>query len=170
MIKLVSINEIDQVMKIINDAKSLLKRNSLQWQQGYPNLETMTNDINNHHLYGYYKENKLIGIIALIINQDENYLEIEDGSWQIIPSKNDLNIHRLAIDQDFHKQKIGEKLIQFAIDFSKENHIKSIKVDTHESNIPMQILLERNNFSKRGFIYIKRDKLDNKRLAYELVN
>ena len=53
MIKLVSINEIDQVMKIINDAKSLLKRNSLQWQQGYPNLETMTNDINNHHLYGY---------------------------------------------------------------------------------------------------------------------
>ena len=78
MIKLVSINEIDQVMKIINDAKSLLKRNSLQWQQGYPNLETMTNDINNHHLYGYYKENKLIGIIALIINQDENYLEIKN--------------------------------------------------------------------------------------------
>ena len=40
-IKLVSIKELPFVMEIINDAKKLLGRDSLQWQQGYPNEITM---------------------------------------------------------------------------------------------------------------------------------
>ena len=46
-IKLVHIDELDSVMEIINDAKELLKKYSLQWQQGYPNTLTLKNDILN---------------------------------------------------------------------------------------------------------------------------
>ena len=42
-----------KVMKITTSAKELLKKNgSLQWQCGYPNEGTFTNDIKNGNLYG----------------------------------------------------------------------------------------------------------------------
>ena len=55
-IKLISIEELPFVMEIINDAKKLLSKDSLQWQQGYPNETTMTNDINNSYLYIFTEE------------------------------------------------------------------------------------------------------------------
>ena len=105
-IKLITPNEIDSVMEIINDAKELLKQNSLQWQQGYPNKDTMLNDIINSHLYGYYIDDYLVGVVALIPGIDENYLKIEDGSWINYPSEKDLTIHRIAIRNEYHNKKI----------------------------------------------------------------
>lgn len=168
-IKIINLDELNQVMEIINQAKELLKKDSLQWQQGYPNVDTMTNDILNRHLYGYYIKNKLIGIVALIIGLDDNYCEIENGNWQIKANSNDLTIHRIAVRNEFHKQKIGDKLIKFSIEYARKKGIKSIKVDTHLKNISMQQILIKNNFTQRGIIYLKRDEIDNSRLAYELL-
>ena len=54
--------DLSKVMIITNSAKKLLKGNgSLQWQQGYPNEETFTNDIKNGSLYGLYEDNELMG-------------------------------------------------------------------------------------------------------------
>ena len=168
-IKLVNIKEIDLVMKIINDAKELLGKDSLQWQQGYPNITTMTNDINNSFLYGYYIDSYLVGIVSLVPGIDINYLEIENGSWIKYPSLNDLNIHRIAIRKEYHKRKIGEALLKFSIKFAKENNYTSIKLDTHIKNIAMQKISLNTGFKYRGIIYLKRDEVDNSRLAYELV-
>ena len=77
-------------------------KDSLQWQQGYPNETTMANDIKNSYLYGYYINNYLIGIVSLVPGIDINYLEIENGSWENYPSESDLNIHRIAIRKEFH--------------------------------------------------------------------
>ena len=168
MIKVVTIDELSLVMEIINDAKRLLSKDSLQWQQGYPNEDTMTNDISNSYLYGYYIDNYLVGIISLVPGIDINYLEIEEGSWINYPSNKDLNIHRSAIREDYHKMKIGEKLLSFAIEFAKNNGFFSIKLDTHVKNIAMQKISLKTGFTYRGVIYLKRDELDNSRLAYEL--
>ena len=51
-VKLVKLEELDKVMEIINDAKSFLKEQSQQWQQGYPNEVSMKRDIDNHWLFG----------------------------------------------------------------------------------------------------------------------
>ena len=168
MIKVVTIDELSLVMEIINDAKRLLSKDSLQWQQGYPNEDTMTNDISNSYLYGYYIDNYLVGIISLVPGIDINYLEIEEGSWINYPSNKDLNIHRIAIREGYHKMKIGEKLLSFAIEFAKNNGFFSIKLDTHVKNIAMQKISLKTGFTYRGVIYLKRDELDNSRLAYEL--
>ena len=168
MIKVVTIDELSLVMEIINDAKRLLSKDSLQWQQGYPNEDTMTNDISNSYLYGYYIDNYLVGIISLVPGIDINYLEIEEGIWINYPSNKDLNIHRIAIREGYHKMKIGEKLLSFAIEFAKNNGFFSIKLDTHVKNIAMQKISLKTGFTYRGVIYLKRDELDNSRLAYEL--
>lgn len=168
-IKQVSINELPLVMEIINDAKDLLKKDSLQWQQGYPNIDTMRKDIENNYLYGYYIDSFLVGVVSLVPGIDPNYLEIENGSWEIYPSEKDLNIHRIAIRKEFHKNKIGEQLLLFAIEFAKENSFNSIKLDTHIKNIAMQKISLNTSFKYKGTIYLKRDEIDNSRLAYELV-
>jgi len=170
MIKEVKLDEIDSVMEIISDAKELLKKDSLQWQQGYPNIETMKNDIINHSLFGYYKEdenNYLVGIIALVYGYNPDYVNIE-GNWNYKTGDNDFTIHRIAVRKDYHKKKIGDSLIKFSIEEALKYNIKSIKIDTHIKNIPMQKLAFNNGFIYKGIITLVRDELDNKRLAYEL--
>ena len=68
-IRLVQENEIDEVMSIINDAKELLKKDSLQWQQGYPFKETMVNDIKRRELYGCYLNGIPIFLIVFGISK-----------------------------------------------------------------------------------------------------
>ena len=96
-LKLVTKNEIDEVMAIISDAKELLSKDSLQWQQGYPNETVMMDDILNNELFGYYLDDFLVGIVALVKGLNKNYTEIYDGSWINPASDNDLTIHRIAV-------------------------------------------------------------------------
>ena len=122
-IRLVQENEIDEVMSIINDAKELLKKDSLQWQQGYPFKETMMNDIKRGELYGYYLDGFLVGIVALVVGLDKNYTEI-DGKWDIVASDKDLTIHRIAVRKGYYHQKIGDCFIKLSIDYARRHNIK----------------------------------------------
>ena len=47
-----NLNEIKDVLTIIQDGQSFLKSQGLdQWQNGYPNETSITNDINNGNCY-----------------------------------------------------------------------------------------------------------------------
>ncbi len=165
-IRRVNLNEINEVMEIIKDAKALLKKTSTQWQSGYPNIDSMTNDINNNSLYGAFVNSKLVGIIALIKGINPDY-DIIDGAWITEHSENDLVIHRIAVKDGYHNLNIGDSLFKFAIKYAKNNNFSSVKVDTHEKNIAVQRLCQKNDFKYCGIIYIKREKVEPKRLAYE---
>lgn len=167
--KKVTIEEIDNVMKIINDAKDLLRKDSLQWQQGYPNEDTMKNDINNEILYGIYDDGKLVGIEALVPGVNNDYLRIYNGTWLSPVSPSDLVIHRIAVKCSYHGKHIGQQLMEFAYQYALENGYKSIKIDTHEKNKAMQHLCDFNGYTYCGIIYLLRDEIDNSRLAFERI-
>jgi len=168
MIKIVEINEIERVMEIIDDAISLLSINSTQWQQGYPNKDTFINDINNKDLYGYYENNNLVGVMALVKGFNKDY-ETIDGKWEYISGDNDLTIHRIAVKKEYHHNKIGDKLFKYVIEYAKENNIQSIKVDTTKVNQPLNHLALSNGFKYKGIIHLARKEKDNERLAYEYI-
>ena len=166
----VSINDMPKVMTITNSAKSLLKKNgSLQWQQGYPNEQTFTNDIKNGNLYGIYEDNELMGYGAYIFGKDLNYVEIEGGKWEIPANDKDMAIHRVAVDENCHGKKYGVKILQYGINYAKKYGCLTVKVDTHKNNIPMQKCISKVGFVYRGIIKILTEKLDNLRLAYEII-
>ena len=167
-IKIVHLSELDDVMTIIDDAKRLLKKDSLQWQQGYPNYETLRKDILNNNCFGYYRDNILLGIIVLVKGFNPDYEKIE-GNWDILTGFNDMTIHRIAVKEGYHHQKIGDKLMKYSIEYARNNNISSIKTDTHIKNIPMQKLALNNGFIYKGIIYLVRPEVDNGRLAYELL-
>lgn len=167
-IRLATLNDIPKIMEVISDAKALLKKNgSMQWNtpDGYPNEDVFINDINNKNLYALHDNNILIGIMACVTGIDENYEEIE-GHW--ITNGPYLTIHRIAIKKEYYHTKSSHLLIDYAINLAKSYKCNSIKVDTHPLNIPMQKLLLHFNFTHCGTITLKRSKIDNLRLAYEL--
>ena len=74
IIRLLTSNDIVAVMEIIDDAKKLLGKHSLQWQQGYPNEDTMMNDIKSSSCYGLFNEaNYLIAIVSQVWKFDNTF-------------------------------------------------------------------------------------------------
>lgn len=165
----VSLNNMDQVMQITNQAKELLKKNgSLQWQQGYPNEETFKTDIKNDALYGLYENKNLVGFGSYIFGKDENYVDI-DGKWEIPANDKDMAIHRIAVSENSRGKKYGGKILNYGIYHAKNHGCVTVKVDTHEKNIPMQKTIIKIGFQYKGIIKILTEKLDNSRFAYEYV-
>ena len=162
-------DDLTKVMKITTSAKALLKLNgSLQWQCGYPNEGTFTNDIKNGNLYGLFEDDELMGYGAYIYGKDANYVNI-DGKWDIPANDRDMAIHRVAVDENCHGKKYGKKILEYGIKYAKKLGCVTVKVDTHKKNIPMQKTIEKSGFKYKGVVVILTEKLDNLRLAYEIV-
>ena len=60
-----------------------------------------------------------------------------------------LVIHTLAVHPDYQKCGVGKELINFAIQYGKEENMKSIRLDVFEKNIPAI-----NLYEKSGFHYV----------------
>lgn len=168
-IRRVEINELEKVMEVINDAKAFLKLQSKQWQQGYPNHDSMSNDIYNHNLFGVYDNNELVCVAALIVGIETTYVNMIEGSWEIDVSPKDLVIHRIAISNKYRGKGYAKAMMKFAESYARLNNCESIKVDTHRVNIPMQNLMLSCGYKKRGIIDLNRNEEDQLRDAYELV-
>lgn len=166
--KILTLNYLSEAMVIINQAKKLLSTESGQWQFGYPSIKTIEEDINKHQLYGAFEGAELVGIEALIIEKDPNYLTIK-GKWLTPASDRDLVIHRVAVKENQHGKKVGLYLLKKGIEFGKENSCPSIKIDTHISNLAMKKIIQEADFTYCGEIKILRDEDDNLRNAYELI-
>ena len=167
--KLLTIDQLDEVMEIINDAIELLSHLSLQWQQGYPNAEVMARDLKNNWVYGLYDGDALVVISSLVPGFNPDYAVIEKGNWTYPTGDNDATIHRIAVKAGYHGKKYGIDMVKFMIEESRRRGYKSLKADTHITNIAMQQLCLKNGFEFKGIIYIQRDEEDNSRLAYEIV-
>lgn len=158
-------DDLKYIIEIINEAKEFLKESKIdQWQQGYPNEEVILKDIENQHSYVLEDDNKIIGTVALSFDGEETYDLIYDGKW--ISNNEYAVIHRIAASKKCNIKGIGTEIIKNIEKICIDKGIENIKIDTHEKNLVMQKLLEKNNFKYCGVIYLE-DKA--KRIAFEKV-
>lgn len=158
-------DDLKYIIEIINEAKEFLKESKIdQWQQGYPNEEVILRDIENQHSYVLEDDNKIIGTVALSFDKEETYDLIYDGKW--ISNNEYAVIHRIAASKKCNIKGIGTEIIKNIEKICIDKGIENIKIDTHEKNLVMQKLLEKNNFKYCGVIYLE-DKA--KRIAFEKV-
>lgn len=158
-------NDLKYIIEIINEAKEFLKESKIdQWQQGYPNEEVILRDIENKHSYVLEDNNKIIGTVALAFDKEKTYDLIYDGKW--ISNNEYAVIHRIAASKKCNIKGIGTEIIKNIEKICIDKGIENIKIDTHEKNLVMQKLLEKNNFKYCGVIYLE-DKA--KRIAFEKV-
>ena len=133
-------NHINDVMKIINQAKSYFKNNNInQWQDGYPNEESIKEDIIQNKSYVLIDNGKVIGTMFFAIENDPSYSYIENGQW--LTDNKYAVIHRIAVDENIKGRNIAFELVNYVIDQCKLNTINSIRIDTHKDNLCKDFLL-----------------------------
>lgn len=164
-IRLASLNDLEQILMIVRQAQKWLEENNInQWQNGYPNKETIEKDLDAGYCHVAEADGKIIATVSLVVEPDINYSEIFDGKW--LTDNKYISIHRIAVEESCKNTGAASQIIDFAQKFAKSKSCTSLRVDTHEDNIVMQKFLLKNNFTYCGIIYLQ-DKA--KRLAYEKV-
>ena len=89
--------DIDRIMEVYDAAKYYMrsKGNFSQWTAGYPDRETILNDIAHwSHYIAEDEEGNILMAFSFILGADPTYKVIENGKWL-----NDLpygTIHRIA--------------------------------------------------------------------------
>ncbi|ABK61540.1 MULTISPECIES: GNAT family N-acetyltransferase [Clostridium] len=156
-------SDITNILEIIFEAQNYFKKHNIdQWQDGYPNFETIDNDINKGYGYVLVKDEIILGTVALSFDKEESYTNIYDGKW--LSNENSAVIHRIAISNKLKGNNLASVIIKHIEDICLNKNIHSIKIDTHEDNISMQKLLYKNNFKYCGVVYLEDNS---KRIAFE---
>jgi RimJ/RimL family protein N-acetyltransferase len=155
--------DIDNIMNIIRQAQEFFKKSNIdQWQNNYPNKQTIKEDILNGYSYVLLKDENIVGTAAISFDGEKTYKNIYNGKW--LSHGEYAVIHRLAVDSDYKGSGISSEIIRNVEKMCLDKGVKSIKVDTHEQNLPMQKLLQKNDFTYCGFIYLENKS---KRVAFE---
>lgn len=138
------------------------KDGSQQWQDGYPNLNVVQNDIEKEQGFVLLDGTKIIGYTAILINDEPAYAGL-DGNW--LTNDDFVVIHRIAISENYLGKGLAKKIIKYVEDFALKNSIYSIKADTNFDNIAMIKIFENLGYSFCGEVYFR----ESPRKAYEKV-
>ena len=163
IIRLAEKKDIDRIMQIIADARESIGRLGIdQWQYGYPTRDIVKEDIMLERSFVVVEDGEICATFALMLHGEPTYKKIYCGAW--IGDGEYLALHRIAINSANRGKGIAEGIINFLCEYSNENGYSSVRVDTHEGNIPMRKMLEKNGFEYCGTIHL----LDGQtRVAYE---
>lgn len=157
--------KLEQIIKIIEEAQVYLAiQNIDQWQNGYPNKETILNDIKNNESYIITtKESVIIGTAMFSTKKEPTYKSIE-GKWITKSDSKYGVIHRMAISNKYRKKGVAKFIFEKCEQQLRKSEINSMRIDTHEDNLGMQRLLLKLKYLYCGIIYLENG---DKRLAYE---
>lgn len=128
------------------------KDGSDQWQDGYPNQNTIQADSDNGNAYVVTEDEVVLAYAAIIFDKEPAYETIE-GTWL---SNNDYAVvHRVAASELAKGKSIATKLFQMIEGVCLDRGVHSIKVDTNFDNIPMLKILEKLGYSYCGEVYFR---------------
>lgn len=158
-IRKASLKDVDKILAIYQYAREQMRLggNPGQWGSTYPSLELIQNDISHGNCYVMDEEEEIHGGFAFILGDDPTYQRIEDGAW--LNGDDYGTIHRIA--GDGKRKGIFDYCTCFC-----EKKVSNIRIDTHERNLIMQHLLEKNGYQKCGRIYVADGS---PRIAYQKV-
>lgn len=152
-IRKAEISDFPSIWNIILYAKETRKsEGSLQWQDGYPNEQTITTDIEKG--YGYVVENQgnILGYFALMFDVEPAYEAIE-GKW--LDEGKYAVLHRVAVSKNAKGIGLGKKILQKAEEISLDNGIFSLRIDTNFDNAPMLAIIHKLGYTYCGEVYFR---------------
>ena len=144
-IRRASLADMDRILEIYALARQFMvdNGNPTQWKNGYPHSDLLVEDIRLGRLYVVCSSGTLCGVFMFRVGDDPTYAHIE-GSW-----RSDMPygvIHRVA--------GVGGGVFAAVLSFCAEQ-TDHLRIDTHADNLPMQHLVEKAGFSRRGVIYVE---------------
>ena len=138
--------DLGDILRIYAIARDFMAANGnpTQWSGGYPRRELLEADMEKQCLYVVSEGQYIRGVFYFVIGEDPTYGYIEDGTWRSDTPYG--TIHRIAGDGS---GGIFAACLEFC-----SRMISHLRIDTHRDNLPMQHVVEKHGFSRRGIIYV----------------
>ena len=165
MIRKANISELQEIKNLTEAcAREMIKKGIFQWNEHYPSLEKLREDIHKEELYILEKSGNIIGIIVITETMDDEYIPIE---W-LSKTGNNIYIHRLATHPDCWGEGYAQQLMTFAENKAKSEGFESVRLDTFSQNERNQQFYESRGYKKLGDIYFPKQS-EHPFYCYELV-
>ncbi|WP_036932035.1 N-acetyltransferase [Prevotella sp. HUN102] len=147
MIRKTRKEEIDIVLRLIDEGrkKMVAEGNVSQWVNGYPSRETIEEDIRLGNSYVVEEDGKPVATFVLMQGPDPTYAAIYEGAW--LNNNPYCVIHRIASGENV--RGVMRRVLEYAF-----RQTDTVRIDTHEDNRTMQILLTKYGFTRCGIIYL----------------
>lgn len=148
-----TLSEVPAIWEILQQAIARRKQDgSDQWQDGYPNEQSIHNDLANGSAYVLTDQDQIIAYAAIIFDIEPAYTDIQ-GTW--LTNDPYVVIHRVATSDEVIGKGIATHLFKLIEDIALESNIYSIKVDTNFDNIPMLKILAKLDYVYCGEVFFR---------------
>ena len=145
--------DIPAIWEILQQAIQRRKKDgSNQWQDGYPNLDVVKNDIDKGAGFFLTEGVAIAGYSAVLINDEPAYSAIE-GEW--LTNGDFVVLHRIAISEKYIGKGLSKRILSFIEDFAIAHNIYSIKADTNFDNPAMLKIFEDLAYVYCGEVYFR---------------
>lgn len=146
--------DLENVWQIFQEAIFKRKQGgSIQWQDGYPNSDSILQDIQSGNGYvALSNEGVVVGYTALIFDIEPAY-EIIKGEWK--SNQPYAVIHRLAVSQSNPIKGLGTFIMQKSEEISVDKDVFSLRADTNFDNLSMLKIFEKLGYSYCGLVYFR---------------
>ena len=156
--------ELEDLLEIVECGRAALAARGVpQWNDGYPNRETVLADLRKNVSYTVTLDGKPIATAVILLDGEPDYNEIKDGRW--LQDGPYVTVHRVATHKNATRTGAATRLILEAERIARERGFSSVRIDTHRQNLVMQAFLERNGFTRCGVIHLRRSGAE--RIAFE---
>lgn len=146
-------SEIPAIWKILQQAIDRRKQDgSAQWQDGYPNEQSIRNDLASGSAYVLIDNEQIIAYAAIIFDVEPAYTEI-DGKW--LTNEEYVVVHRVATSNEVIGKGVATHLFKLIEDIALDSNVYSIKVDTNFDNIPMLKILAKLDYVYCGEVFFR---------------
>lgn len=144
-------SELPIIWNILQQAIAQRKNEgSDQWQNGYPNEQTVHDDIANGYAYVLVANNEIIAYAAIIFGVEPAYENIA-GRW--LTNDDYVVVHRVATSNKVKRKGIATHLFKMIEELAVEQKVYSIKVDTNFDNVPMIKILSKLDYTYCGEVF-----------------
>ena len=157
------LSDLPQIWTILQQA--ILRRKadgSNQWQDGYPNPEVVTSDIEKEVGFVLVIKDKIVAYCAILINDEPEYENLQ-GKW--LTTSDFVVFHRIAVAKEFVGKGIAKMMFTQIEKYAIEQNISSIKADTNFDNAAMLHLFAQSGYKYCGEVYFR----GSPRMAFEKV-
>lgn len=157
------VGDIPLIWEILQQAIRRRKEDgSNQWQDGYPNRDVVSRDIERNIGYVLTQDENVVAYGAILINDEPEYHRIQ-GKW--ITDGDFVVVHRIAVADSAIGKGLATTLLLHTEEFAQQHSISSIRIDTNFDNIPMLRIIDKLGYVYCGEVYFR----GSPRRAYEKV-
>lgn len=161
-----SLSDMNIIQSLIKDAQAYLKQNGVdQWQDGFPSVEVLEEDIKLRTSFLFCKNKIPVAFFVVSFDREEEYHHSLEGSLKLEGEY--ATIHRTAVSAQERSGGISHFLFDFAMYYAYINGFEIMRIDTHKDNRIMQHIISREGFDYVELITLDPSRETMKRLVYE---